>query len=535
MFRKRSLAFILTLLIILSLTGGPAAARGGDTAPLKASLGTAFTYQGVLKDGSGNPVTDTCEFIFSLWDSASGGTKIGVGIAKSGVTVNHGLFIVSLDFGSSAFAGSARWLEIVVMCASDPGYTTLSPRQELTAAPYALYSLNADKVDGLHASSLQRKYDNIVVVAKSGGDYTTITAALNSITDANYDNPYLVYVAPGIYTERVTMKSYVDIEGAGEEITKITYTGSSTMDTGTVVGANDAELRFLSVENSGGSAYAIAIYNNTASPHLTHLTVRAASVSGDSIGVLNALSSSPHMKDVSVDALAAASNFGVANFDYSSPTMTDMTITVYGGETSTGVDSERSASPVLTDVTIKVSGATDYNYGVYNSQNSPTIQDVRITVRDGNACYGISNAGGASVNVMDTTILTSDGTSGYGIYTTESTLTLANATVTTYGFTNAYGMFNDVSTVTIQNSYIKAIFATTVNYGLYNIAIDYSTPVHVNNSTIQGANNAINSITADTYNFIGASQLIGGVTGIGHFTCAASYDGNLILLDGACN
>ena len=244
MLKKRSLALVLTLFIIISLSGGLAAARGGDTTPLKAALGTAFTYQGQLKDGSGNPVTSTCEFIFSLWDDPVLGAKVGTRITKSGVTVNNGLFTVSLDFGPSAFTGSARWLQIVVMCASD---SVLSPRQELTPAPYALYSinsgslngqtgtyyrnasnintgtlgtgyysaysdlsaegylgtrpvtwlnnstlqtnLNADQLDGVHASSFQRKYDNLVVVAKSGGDYTTITAALNSITDANCEQP----------------------------------------------------------------------------------------------------------------------------------------------------------------------------------------------------------------------------------------------------------------------------------------------------------------------------------------------------------
>ena len=95
-------------------------------------------------------------------------------------------------------------------------------------------------------------YRNVIVVAKSGGDFTSIQAALDSITDASDTNRYLVWVAPGVYNERVTMKPYVDIEGAGEQVTRITYGGSSNPDTGTVVGANDAELRFLTVESTGG-------------------------------------------------------------------------------------------------------------------------------------------------------------------------------------------------------------------------------------------------------------------------------------------
>src|SRR5438270_13821129 len=52
-------------------------------------------------------------------------------------------------------------------------------------------------------------YRNVVVVATSGGDFDSVQKALNSITDNSATNPYLVWVAPGIYTEAVTMKQYV--------------------------------------------------------------------------------------------------------------------------------------------------------------------------------------------------------------------------------------------------------------------------------------------------------------------------------------
>jgi hypothetical protein len=110
-------------------------------------VGTAFTYQGrLLKDG--NPVTDTCDFKFSLWDAAgsgnppTGGTQIGGTQTVSPVTVDDGLFTVQLngggEFGTSAFIGDARWLQIAIQCPGDSGYTTLAPRQALTATPYAL-------------------------------------------------------------------------------------------------------------------------------------------------------------------------------------------------------------------------------------------------------------------------------------------------------------------------------------------------------------------------------------------------------------
>ena len=102
---------------------------------IQAALGTAFTYQGQLKK-AGNPVNGNCDFRFSLYDD-SGGPPIGVQ-TTTGITVTDGLFTVQLDFGAGAFQGDARWLEIAVRCAGDGDYVTLSPRQPLTPAPYAL-------------------------------------------------------------------------------------------------------------------------------------------------------------------------------------------------------------------------------------------------------------------------------------------------------------------------------------------------------------------------------------------------------------
>ncbi|MGA9349147.1 MAG: hypothetical protein WBW48_10125 [Anaerolineae bacterium] len=154
------LALLLTLAVGLSQAEGPAAPSGAPgnvpaLAPLgtaasalrqgsgQAPLSTTFTYQGQLRQG-GSPVNGTCDFQFSLWDAASGGAQIGTTQTATSVTVSNGLFTVQLDFGSAAFTGDARWLEIAVRCPAGSGsYTTLTPRQPLTAAPYALYAKGA--------------------------------------------------------------------------------------------------------------------------------------------------------------------------------------------------------------------------------------------------------------------------------------------------------------------------------------------------------------------------------------------------------
>jgi hypothetical protein len=106
-----------------------------------------FTYQGELRNGGG-PATGPHDMRFRLYDSPSGGVQLGSTLCSDNITLAQGRFTASLDFGAQ-FAGQQRFLEIEVRadtgldCSNTAGYTLLSPRQPLTIAPHAAYSLNA--------------------------------------------------------------------------------------------------------------------------------------------------------------------------------------------------------------------------------------------------------------------------------------------------------------------------------------------------------------------------------------------------------
>ncbi len=104
--------------------------------------GTAFTYQGQLKE-NGVPVNTTTGSIrVALYDAETSGNQIGESVGLENVTINNGLFTIPLDFGTGAFGGEARWLQIAVW-KSGTGWVTLTPRQKVTPAPQAQFAQNS--------------------------------------------------------------------------------------------------------------------------------------------------------------------------------------------------------------------------------------------------------------------------------------------------------------------------------------------------------------------------------------------------------
>jgi len=126
----------------LSLCALTTTLLGGALAYGQTPLGTAFTYQGQLKQ-SGSPANGSFAMDFKLFDAASAGSQVGPTVSLPTVGVANGLFTVPLDFGVDAYAANqARWLEITV------SGTMLSPRQPLTASPNALYAKNNWALNG---------------------------------------------------------------------------------------------------------------------------------------------------------------------------------------------------------------------------------------------------------------------------------------------------------------------------------------------------------------------------------------------------
>lgn len=146
---KLQLALSLSLLAVFA------------AAPALAVVPGEVSYQGLLLDDTGTPVTASVDLGFELFEAATGGTSVW-GESHPDVQVVDGVYDVRL--GSTTpltpelVAGGSLYLEISV------DGETLTPRQPLLVVPYALRSAvseNTEQVDGFSADYLTQILENV--------------------------------------------------------------------------------------------------------------------------------------------------------------------------------------------------------------------------------------------------------------------------------------------------------------------------------------------------------------------------------------
>ena len=277
MTRRRSTKVfwvVVPILFALLATGWLLRAAASTHHATSSGAPGLINYQGYLLDDAGEPVSSTVTFNFGLYPDASGGVSVWEE-TQTGVPVVDGSFSVMLGsvnpLSATDFDDVTRYLEVSVDTGVGP---VAMPRQRLASVPYALqaedakhattadHAVTADTAltatraltatNALAASSVPwpgitgrpsglddgdddttytagnglmlvgtqfnvrgGAYANVVVVARSGGDHTSVQAAIDSITDAGPDNPYLVWIGPGVYSGTLTMKPHVHVQGAG--------------------------------------------------------------------------------------------------------------------------------------------------------------------------------------------------------------------------------------------------------------------------------------------------------------------------------
>lgn len=156
---------IVTAALVASSLGLWSAAQSDRLGP-----SSAFSYQGRLLQGA-SAFTGAADLSFALFDAASGGRRLGGDFLADDVSINDGIFTVALDFGPGAFDGAPRWLEIAV------NGIVLTPRQAITAAPFALYAPATDGGTGGGSGG------GIIAAESVSGPGFPLTGAIAFVTD----------------------------------------------------------------------------------------------------------------------------------------------------------------------------------------------------------------------------------------------------------------------------------------------------------------------------------------------------------------
>ena len=464
-------------------SGSLAQEDGGDeTGPEQADFGYTFTYQGVLESG-GSPVDAACDMAFRLYDASEKGDQAGPAITQT-VPVTGGRFTVQLDFTGKAYDGNARWLDVQVRCPGDGTFTELG-RQELTAAPHAIYAKHApwDGLDGMPAGFLDNldgvEYRNVVVVAKSGGDYASIQSALDHITQASAERHYLVWVAPGIYQETVTMKPYVHLRGSGIGATVISDTVSDTsfpLDVAVLELAANSSVANLSVINYGTGSHKVALLAGSGTTGTLVADVVARAEGGSrGYGVL-ATGSGIRLVLREVDATGVGSSYSYGLYSRAAAD-----VVLYGGSyvgrggsnNCYGIRNLDSSTTIVAEqAAASGENCGSYNYGLENYNYARvTLRGGSLTGRGGSYARGAYNAMDAVLDTAQVALSAEGGTvTSIGLYNRASGVaSLADGTISARGGGEAYAVRNDDARLEASGVAGVAMDADT-NEGLHNRA-----------------------------------------------------------------
>jgi hypothetical protein len=361
----------------------------------------------------------------------------------------------------------------------------------------------------INAIAIRTPYEHTITVAKSGGDYTTITEALDAITDNDATHLYHIKVMPGVYEESITMKPYVDITGSGENSTVI----SATTGTAVTAAANSLLEKVKITRSAAGEVYGV-YGSNVDNFILRDANINVTSTNNIVIGVCVDNGSANVVIDNVQMTVVGQGNTAGAYGIYSENTSivyvynSQMTVTQTGDQQASGVFSYETNNKVYfynSGVTVNQTG-TGPSLAMHVDSGYADLQFVfsNLTVTatnsyaygfyfgqaDGNDSTGLIVGSKVSVEGSHSTNLVMGlidwGDSGHANVTIrDSIITATNLTGNSAGIGNNFG-----SATKIFDSEITGVGTGPGKFGRAIKATSGTGPLYVQNSKITGIGNS---------------------------------------------
>lgn len=281
--------FVASLAVFLAMLGLHHVAQA------QSPLGTAFTYQGQLKEGGVPADGVDYDFRFRLFDDPEAGAQVGTALFFTDETVVNGLFTLDLDFGATAFDGTALWLEVGVKREFMEPFTVLSPRQPLNATPYALYALDGPDIAGFWAEN-----GTDIYATNSGNVGIGTTTPISLLQVVNTAEQWAFRAAGpkgGVYgLKDATTGTFPGVHGATNSLSE-SASGVRGVVNSTAPGSGSAGVRGI---NNSTTGYGVGIWGEQAGsgwgvygevPDGTGVYGAATGTAGTNIGVKGRTSS----------------------------------------------------------------------------------------------------------------------------------------------------------------------------------------------------------------------------------------------------
>ncbi len=265
---KTQLNHILTALALLALSilNSPLSSAHAQ--------GTAFTYQGQLQN-NGSLASGTYNLTFSLFATNTSGVPVAEPVTNNAVVITNGMFTVTIDFGPGVFTGTTNWLQIGVATNGVESFTALTPRQELTPTPNAIYAESANGLSGKLSAAQLTSIGNT-----NGGSGNFFVGLSGNSTMSGYYNTADGYQSFSDNTIGYENTAYgyqaLDSNASGDNNTAVGYSAMLANNSGsqnTAVGENA-----MAGNQSGGgnSAFgALALGNNQSGSFNTAIGIYA--------------------------------------------------------------------------------------------------------------------------------------------------------------------------------------------------------------------------------------------------------------------